>query len=397
MAGLAGRIKFALVSHVLPPSWSGQAVMIYRILRQLDPSCYCLISRQNYDPGAYLGDMSSRLPGRYHYLQPEFQIPGCRFFRINSWLQTFQRARQIARIVKHEGSKAILACSGDLHDLPAGYLASRWAKVRYYAYMFDDYLYQWPTPVFRSFARHFEPILVRNATRVIVPNEFLRDEYFRRYGIQPVVIHNPCGELELTQSFETPWPFDPGEIKIVYTGAIYHANYDSFHNLLKAVQQIGRPEIKVHIYAAQPPEHLEREQISGPVVHHDHVEFSQVGEVQRDADILFLPLAFNSSIPEVIKTSAPGKMGEYMASGRPILVHAPSDSFLSWYFKKYECGLVVDRNEPMELSSAIQRIISEPALRQQLGEKAVHRAKADFSLTTARAKFMKLFEPKVEG
>lgn len=394
-----GRVKFALVSHVLPPSWSGQAVMIHRILHQLDPSCYCLISRENYDPGIYRGDMSTRLPVRYHYLQPEFRIPIWRFgfFQANSWLQTLQRARQIARIVKHEQANAIVACTGDLYDLPAGFLASRWTKVRYYPYMFDDYLYQWAVPMLRSFARRFEPTLIKGADGIIVPNEFLRDEYRRRHEVEPVVIRNPCGEFESWTEKNAPWPIDKGEIKIVYTGAVYQAHYDAFHNLLAAIQQIGKPGIKVHIYTAQSPADLERENIHGPVAYHPHLLPSQVAEAQRNADILFLPLAFNSPIPEVIKTSAPGKMGEYMASGRPILVHAPSDSFLSWYFKKHECGLVVDRNEPMELSHAIQRIINDPALRQGLGEKAVDRAKRDFSLTTARAKFMKLFETKMEG
>ena len=164
-------VKFVLVSHVLPPSWSGQAVMIYRILHQLDPSCYCLISRQNYDPGVYRRDMSSRLPARYHYLQPEFRIPSWRFglFRVNSWLQTFQRARQIARIVKHERAKTIVACTGDLYDPPAAYLASRWAKVRYYPYLFDDYFYQWAVPMLRLFARRFEPTLIKGADGIIVP------------------------------------------------------------------------------------------------------------------------------------------------------------------------------------------------------------------------------------
>ena len=36
--------KFAFVSHVLPPSPSGQAVVIFRLLREFDPEEYVLIS-----------------------------------------------------------------------------------------------------------------------------------------------------------------------------------------------------------------------------------------------------------------------------------------------------------------------------------------------------------------
>jgi glycosyltransferase involved in cell wall biosynthesis len=89
-------------------------------------------------------------------------------------------------------------------------------------------------------------------------------------------------------------------------------------------------------------------------------------------------------------------MGEYMASGRPILVHAPPDSFLSWYFKKYECGLVVDRNKPVELAHAIQQILDDGVLREQLKKNALARARTDFYLATARADFIKLLKPIVE-
>jgi glycosyltransferase involved in cell wall biosynthesis len=183
-----------------------------------------------------------------------------------------------------------------------------------------------------------------------------------------------------------------GKIKIVYTGAVYHAHYDAFHNLLAAIQQIGRPEIKLHIFTAQRSAELEREDICGPVEYHHHVALSQVIEVQRQADILFLPLAFNSPIPEVIKTSAPGKMGEYLASGRPILVHAPPNSYLSWYFKKHGCGLVVDKNGPLELAQGIRQILEDEALREQLKKNALIRARTDFDLVRARATFLKLFQ-----
>ena len=75
--------------------------------------------------------------------------------------------------------------------------------------------------------------------------------------------------------------------------------------------------------------------------------------IQRNADILFLPLAFNSPYPEIIKTSSPGEIGEYLAGKKPILVHAPSDSFISWYFRKYNCGCVVDDDDSEKLAAAI--------------------------------------------
>jgi len=392
-------LKLALVSHVLPPSWSGQAMVLYRLLRILDPECYCLISRQNYDSEIYRGDSPSMLKAFYYHLPGELRIGWLsRFglFAIESWLKTVQRARRISRILKREQSNAVVACSGDLYDLPAAYLASRWMGVRYYAYLFDDYTYQWTAPLHRTFAQRWERVFVERAARIIVPNEFLCKEYENRYGIKPIVVHNPYEESETGQTIERPWPAHGGEIKVVYTGAIYHAHYDAFQNMLMAIREMRRPEIKLHLYTAQSTSDLEQQNINGPVVVHSHLPSREIAHVQQDADVLFLALAFRSVIPEVIRTSAPGKMGEYLASGRPILVHAPSDSFLSWYFRKHGCGLVVDQNEPAKLTDAIRRILNDELLRQRVVKNALARAKTDFNVKTAQAEFIKLLHYAVE-
>jgi len=385
------------VSHVLPPSWSGQAVVIYRLLRDLEPGSYCLISRQNCAPSGQ-EETSSGLPVPHYHLPAEFRIRGAGRLGLevgSDWLRTFQRARHIARIVKQERVEAVVACSGDLYDLPASYLASRWVGVQCYPYLFDDYIYQWAVPTQRSFAQRFAPRLFRGAAGVIVPNEFLRDEYRCRYGIEPVVIHNPCADSQGDLEQEAAWPADPGEITIVYTGAVYHAHYDAFRNLIAALEQLGRPRVKLHLYTAQPAADLDQEGISGSsVIQHPHLPESEVSAVQRRADILFLPLAFDSLIPEVIRTSAPGKLGEYLTTGRPTLAHAPADSFVAWYLKEYACGLVVDRSEASLLARALRRILDDADLRQRLGANALARARIDFSQRDAQARFMKLLQTR---
>jgi len=388
----------AVLSHVLPPSPSGQAVVLYRLLRDWDLADYRLLSRQNYDAYACGQNSPSRLPARYYHLAAGFRLRGASRLGVlavvNGLLEILQRARNVVRIVKREKCGAILACSGDIIDLPAGYLASRWARVPFYAYIFDYYSYQWTRPAYRFFARCAEPIVLKGAAGVIVPNEFLRDEYRRRYQVEPTVIHNPCEVAQIDKEHDFPWPAEPGKVKIVFTGAIYHANYDAFRNLIAAIEQLGRTDVKLHLYTAQPLPELERENICGPIVYHNHRALSKVFEVQRQADILFLPLAFESAIPEVIRTSAPGKMGEYLASGRPILVHAPADSFVSWYFKTHECGVVVDQSDPRMLVQAIQRILDDAELRRKLRRNARSSAQIDFGLDGARTKFLRVFQPK---
>ena len=67
-------------------------------------------------------------------------------------------------------------------------------------------------------------------------------------------------------------------------------------------------------------------------------------------------------------------MGEYLASGIPILANVPADSFVSWYFSKYDCGLVVDVNDVEMLRKAVLKLLDNKELRHRLGRNAQERA-----------------------
>ncbi|HZH92026.1 MAG TPA: glycosyltransferase [Pyrinomonadaceae bacterium] len=391
-------MKFALISHVLPPDWGGQTIMLHRLLEGLSGDDYCLLSGNNYAPEVFRGNYSRRLPAPYYQITSGFQLTrgyryGLRRLResVNVPLGLVARARSIAEIIRRENCRAVIACSGELLDLPAGYLASRLVGVPFYAYIFDYYSYQHLNPVDRFFATRFEPFVLKGAAGVIVPNEVLRDELRARYGVDSTVIHNPC-DIEPYESLPAYEPAGDGEVRIAYTGAVYDAHYDAFRNLVAAINLLGRPNVKLHLYSASPVD-WEGEGISGPaVVHHGHQELSAMPGIQRQADILFLPLALRSPYPVLVKTSATSKMGEYLAARQPILVHAPKGSFLSVYFRRHDCGVVVDEDDPSQLAEGIERIVNDEGLRRKLSAKAWERAQTDFTIATAQVAFDRLLK-----
>lgn len=390
--------KVAVLSHVLPPSPSGQSTVLSRLLGNWDLNEYCLLSSRDdsldhREEG--ISPEAGRLPAPYYHLSPGIRLPVPRL-RVMSVLGTVPnallgflwRARQVERILRAETCGTLIACSGDLLDIPSGFMASRRVGAAFYAYMFDDYAYQWTSRLYRWLASRFERVILPRAAGVIAANEFLAAEYRRRCGIEVVVIHNPTEvDLGAAQPQETT---GTGETRIVYTGSVYHAHSDAFRNLQAAMDQIGQPGLRLHLYTSQSRADLEEAGVTGTAVAHPHVPLAEALRLQREGNVLFLPLAFHSPIPEIIRTSAPGKMGEYLASGRPILVHAPADSYVSWYFRKHGCGLVVDQNDARSLADALRELLGNRALRRRLGETALARAKADFSTEAARKAFREL-------
>ena len=403
-------MKVAFVSESLPPSQTGQAVVLWRLLEGRGPSDYCLLSAHDWR-GFGGASASNTLPAKTYVLGAPFRFErGSRFGlarlreTLNVPVGVRQRARRIADVIEREGCDAVVACTGDVLDLPASLLAARRAGVPFYAYLFDHYSYrEWRDAAKRFWARRYEPWLMKSADGLIAPNEVLRDDLRERFGVEATVIHNSfdispyraaASDARVSNGVDDT---DDASRGIVYTGDIYEAHYDAFRNLLDALERLGREDVKLHAYTPRNAEELAREGLRGRMVLHAPRDPSEIPRVQRGAGALFLPLAFNSPYPELVRTSATTKLGEYLAAGRPVIAHAPHDSFISWYFREHECGVVVDRLDPARLAEALARVLDDDALRENLAARAWERAVADFRIESAREKFWKLLEEGVRG
>jgi glycosyltransferase involved in cell wall biosynthesis len=410
--------RFAIVSHILPPSPSGQAVVLYRLLQDIPAEDYSLLSVENYEQVE--GNRAShKLPATYyrlrrnvplgaHYVRPPFKttnrvnyLLGRVYSKVASYLvlakwgvalviETYRRARQIYQILSQDPARMLMATTGEPFDLPGAYLAARWLHIPFVPYLFDDYAYQW-TGLLRRFSSPIERFVLKRATQIIVTNEFTAKEYSRRYGVKSTVIHNLCPIPELVPR-DREW-LSSKTINIVYMGSIYHAHFDAFRNLIAALASLNRPDrnerICLHVFTNQPQAFIAQEGVCGEdVIYHEHVSQEEVPLRLQQADFLFLPLAFQSAIPEVLRTASPGKMGEYLASGRPILVHAPADTFVSDYFRQHECGLVVDQNDAALLAQALHELINDKALQIKMAQNARQQAQADFALERVRRQFV---------
>ncbi len=390
--------KVAFMSEYLPPAhtWSGQASVLYRLLATVDRESYCLLSRVDFDAPEYRADVR-RLTAPYHHLGDAIRRSPERARGLERWTirgrRTWGTLRAVARgvvAVRRERCGAVIATPDRVEDLPIAFAVSRLTGTRFYPYLFDDYVAKWTRPREQAFARRIEPFLLKRAAGVIVPNEYLGDDLRRRHGVESTVVRNPCD----VPAYEGHRRREADALRrpaaVVFTGAVYDAHYGAFRDLLEAIGLLRADVARLHLHTASDPALLARQGLTGPIEFHPHAPAVAVPSIQQDADVLFLPLAFDSPYPELVRTSAPAKMAEYLAAGRPILVHAPADSFVSSYFRRHGCGVVVDESDPPALAQALERVLCDGALRERVCAAAWQRACEDFHPDRARAALAKL-------
>ncbi|MCM0647438.1 glycosyltransferase family 4 protein [Clostridium swellfunianum] len=386
--------KIAILSHILPPSPSGQATVLYQLLKNYVKDSYCLISLKSR-AASTRNSGTEKLNANYYNLS-HIRLP----YRL-SFLNTpfmpitniLLRLIKMKKILKSEKCSALVVCTGDLYNVPAAYLASKACKIPFAIYMFDDYVHQW-TGLNRIFSKFVASIIFKKAKGIIVPNEFLQADYLKDFEVQTNVIHNPCEIPDVNKLKNSKYKFDTNGINIIYTGTIYAAQLSAVKNLVEAVNMLD-DKIKVyfHVFTSTSKASLTKDGVVGKnVIYHEHVKQADIMDIQASADILFLPLAFNSDYPEVIRTSAPGKTGEYLSVGKPIIVHAPKGSFISSYFKENKCGMVVDEDNVEQLAKAILKLVEDKNLSTLLGENARRVSINDFSLNIIQEKFNKFLK-----
>lgn len=373
-------------------------MLIRRLLTGLDPRAFCLLTS---DQGRYQGEHTEPLEMRCHRL-PEAKS---RYLNSNSkWLfgasalagaaaGIVRRAFHIAATARRERCSGLIAFTGDFHDLPGAFLASRLLRLPLYVYMCDYYSYrELYDPARRRLSPHLERVVLADATRVICGTETLAAALRERYGIQPDVIHHPA-DLALYDGGAAPRAVPrTRELRIVYTGTIYDAQIDAVQNLLAAIDLLEQRRARLHVYSGQTDDELRARGLTGCLAVHPHARAQEIASVQQAADILVLPLAFRSRYPEVVRTSAPMKFGEYLAAGGPILVHAPPGSFVCDYCRRHDCAAVVEEPDPQRLAQEIEALAGDEALRARLIANARRRAVGDFGIDVAQARFLQLLD-----
>jgi glycosyltransferase involved in cell wall biosynthesis len=388
--------KIAVVTTAAPPSASGQA----RVLGQL------LVPARTAPP-VYLTDQLQALEaggerfGSYHSLgAPKYLLASRINWNLLHGLNAFggllrgalSRANEITAILQKEPVKVMIGCTASPFDLPAAYIASRRLKIPFVVYLFDDPVYQWETGIYRRLARFWEPIWGRGAAAFIAPNEVLaKDVRARLPNANISIVRNPVDPAAFPTPATGKSDLRSGSVtdrvwRLLYTGSVYSAQASAFRNLNTALNRLQGRFI-LDVYTAQTPAALAANGLDGPYVHHHPFASQSIAlSLQQNADILFLPLAFNSPIPEVILSSAPAKLGEYLAAGSPILVHAPAGSFVSELLRKADAGVVVDTSDPDRLVEALITIANSASLRHRIVKNAANLAE-EFYVERARDAF----------
>ncbi len=365
---MARKIKTLIISETVPPMVQGPAIMLRNLLKEFPEGSYCVLTKEINWRGKL--DESSRLPCTYYYVNRAYSSYKTKLHRLLSQileqLWIFKIVFKGLKIIRRERISNILAFSNEGDLLIASYILHKLTKRPLFLYMLDVYEEMIRVRIRKIIASIFEERIFRAARQIFVMSENLRSHYLNKYNLNtefmphPVVLSNYHGQVKEDKKDDCK--------TIIYTGNVWIPQIESLVDMCRVVDSMKG--VRFIVYTDRSAEELKQKGIYGNNVFVRFAGHSQISEIQRNADILYLPLAFNTPFPLMIKTASPGKMPEYLAAGRPILIYAPDYSYVVQHARKYGFGFVVDKQSENELKKGLTALLSNDKLKNSYVAKA---------------------------
>jgi glycosyltransferase involved in cell wall biosynthesis len=245
----------------------------------------------------------------------------------------------------------------------------------------------WRTKIDKEFRQ-----LLNRTDLFLSISDAMTSEYLKRYNKEFKAFHNPIDISKYNQikkkSSELVKTF-----RILYVGRIGLANKHSIYSFASAISQlkIGQIEIELDIFTyntdewdSQKTSNLKNVRVLPSVKH------EMIPSLLVEYDLLLLPLDFTDAGFKYAQYSIPTKASEYMISGTPILVFAPTETAISRFCSDNECGYCVVEQSKKNIDDAIHFLISNEDYRKKLSQNAVRLATELFDSDKVRNRFQQL-------
>ncbi len=182
---------------------------------------------------------------------------------------------------------------------------------------------------------------------------------------------------------------------ILYAGTIHrHAAYTGLEDMSRAVEALNALglQVRFRVLTAAPPDDELMSELGGMFT-----EFTSADNRAKllaetgAADLLFLPVAFDTESHDFIKYSLPAKSAAYMASGTPILVYAPPDLPIAIEAARHGIAHAVTARDIGQLTEGVRHMLSNQAARVAISDSALGRAREAYDRPVLQERTSRLF------
>jgi glycosyltransferase involved in cell wall biosynthesis len=368
-----------------PSNLGGGPILMSRLLREYPPDQLTVLTSTRY---TRISPEDGRLSCEEIAvaLSPAHGRLGLGRLRVLlNWLRIPQIAITATRTIRRRRIEAVVTLLHGRFYLAAA-VAARLSRIPYVLIVHDDY-----AKAMSFITRWLTAAVMRNAAYLYSVSPGMQDALRVQFGVESE-LQRPATERPRFQSPRA----QNDELSIVFAGSITGAVEDSLRMLANVItsgrlRQKGIERAKLRLYTVFTEQQKRDWGWYHPdIVIHPWVGQSELAEVLRQADILFLPFSFSPSERHTVVTAFPSKTADYLVSGTPILILGPEYSSLAVYAAQEGFAEILTKPDADLLALAIRRIALDAHRREELRARASHVFATYHDIVQQRTQFSRM-------
>ena len=157
--------------------------------------------------------------------------------------------------------------------------------------------------------------------------------------------------------------------------------------IAKTLQKIDH-RYRVRVYGRATEETIERFKRCSAIEYCGFVSYDDTLKIINSTDVNIHVEGFDPFYVEDTKYGFSTKVADLLASGKCMLLYAPSSVTVTKYIQENQCGCVV--TSPEELHQKLSGLVENEEMRRQYAQRAALLAKKNHDVDNNRSKFQKL-------
>lgn len=363
-----------VVSRCFPPQVSGSAILMANLISGYTGKVRAIAGYSQYSQA----DKAFQPPCPTQYLFCQRILPRVYDALLRRIPAIIYRciAASIQKALVKVNTNIVLAAFPFDDFLVASFVAARQLALPFYVHMHDLWIENKPAGTAAAdFARQWEPTILKKATRVLCMTEAMQEHYETKYKIKTYLMPHTIAEQDL---LNMPCGMRPPKLSnpsVLFVGSVSsHMNLDSLRVLAQASELLPN-EYELIYCTSSDFRTLHRLGIQSNRLKAKYVSRAEVSQLQATAHVLIAPLSHKNCSRDEVRTVFSTKLLEYLVSGRPIVVFAPEDSYHAKAARDGGWAYVVTEDSAEALAAAIQRVMTDYSMAQQLIEGALQEAR----------------------
>src|SRR5215217_511714 len=328
-------------------------------------------------------------PSRARWIPSRLSVAYYPLLKVQQFLAARQTVRLLAEAIKQHSIKNILVIPVTPWILSAALaLHKQYSKLNLVVYVMDDWQGHHEChrlPYSRRRRRLLSEVIDRAAVRFAVSRE-MAAHYEERFGRNWLVVHNGATNDTLQQDVTVP--VKPKQVLLA--GDVNVFRFDAVIAFAEAIERHNRrsgASIEFTIMGEVAEQHRSSLSSLRAVKLLSRRSHAECLSAMKEADLLYLPLAFCKQSSRISRYSLPTKLPEYLASGKSVFFHAPQDSAVFRVAERYDLTPRLATNDPESLDAFVDAWAQAGQNNNERMLKAKNALREEFDLERLSARF----------